>query len=130
MSGRALVFDTRYFLHLFYTKDQIRLRALRELAENTQPKWVSAITLMEVYKVTSELEGREEAERRSSLIQQDFRVRAVDAEVATAASALQAMARLSEAEAIVAATALVLRGTCVTDDPHLRGLDALQTKWV
>ena len=130
MTGRALVFDTRYFVQLFYSKDATTTRLLKKLAQSSAPKWVSAITLIELFKVSTETDGSEAAERRNALIQQDFKVRAVDAEIATVASALQASAGLKGSQAIIAATATALSATCVTDDPLLRKLGEPPTTWI
>ncbi len=129
MTGRAIVFDTSYFVNLFYSKDAARLRLLRRLAQSSAPKWISAITLIEIIKVATETDGKEVAGSLSSLVQQDFKVRAVDAEIATAAAALQGKG-LSGPESMVAATAIVLDATCVTDDPAIRSLGKPPTKWI
>jgi predicted nucleic acid-binding protein len=129
LTGRALVFDTSYFVNLFYSKDAARLRLLRRLAQSSAPKWISAITLIEIIKVATETDGKEVAESLSSLVQQDFKVRAVDAEVATVAATLQG-AGLSGPESMVAATAVVLDATCVTDDRAIRSLGKPPTKWI
>jgi predicted nucleic acid-binding protein len=130
LTGRALVFDTRYFVQLFYSKDASRTRLLKKLAQSSAPKWVSAITLIELIKVSTETDGAEVAESRNSLIQQDFKVKPVDAEVATAAASLQATSGLRGSQAIIAATAISLSATCVTDDPLLKKLGGLPTKWI
>jgi len=130
LTGRALVFDTSYFVQLFYSKDAPRLRLLKRLAQSSAPKWVSAITLIEVYKISTEIDGKEAADSRSSLIQQDFKVRSVDADVATVASGLQAGKGLSGPEAIIAATAIVLEATCVTDDESIKRLGNPPTQWI
>ena len=86
MTGRALVFDTSYFVQLFYSKDASRTRLLKRLAQSSAPKWISVITLIEVQKISTEADGKEVADSRSALMQQDFKVKAVDAEVATIAA--------------------------------------------
>ena len=130
MTGRALVFDTRYFVQLFYSKDASRTRLLKKLAQSSAPKWISAITLIEVYKLSTEVDGKDVADNRSSLIQQDFKVRAIDAEVATTAASLQGSAGLSDPQSMIAATTISLSATCVTDDPMLRKLGNPPTKWI
>lgn len=130
MTGRALVFDTRYFVQLFYSKHADRTRLLRRLAQSSAPKWISAITLIEMYKVSMEVDGKEVADTRSFLMQQDFKVKPVDAEVATAAASLQATQGLSGPQSIIAATAIALGATCVTDDPALQKLGKPPTKWI
>jgi predicted nucleic acid-binding protein len=130
LSGRALLFDTSYFVQLFYSKEAARLKLLKRLAQSSAPKWISAITLIEIYKISAETDGKEVAEKRASLIQQDFKVRAVDAEVATTAAALQSSKGLSGPQSVVAATAVILGATCVTDDPSIRKLGKPATKWI
>jgi predicted nucleic acid-binding protein len=129
LSRGALVFDTRYFVHLFYSKDPAKLKQLKKLAQHSAPKWISAITLMEMYKISVEVDGREAAERRGELMKRDFKVKAVDADVATSAASLQAAYGLSEGQAVIAATALALDAACVTDDPDLKGIAKLKTVW-
>ena len=130
MTGRALVFDTSYFVQLFYSKDASRLRHLKRLAQSSAPKWISAITLIEMYKISAEIDGTEAAESRGSLIQQDFKVKPVDADIATVAANLQATRGLSGPQSIIAATAITLEATCITDDESIRKLGRPPTKWI
>jgi predicted nucleic acid-binding protein len=130
LTGRALVFDTSYFVQLFYSKDAARTRLLKRLAQSSAPKWISVITLIEVQKISMEADGKEVADSRSSLMQQDFKVKAVDAEVATIAASLQASKGLSGPQSMIAATAITLAATCVTDDPALKKLGTPPSSWI
>jgi len=75
-------------------------------------------------------EGREVAELRVSLIGKDFEVVPVDAELAKLSAELRHRYRVPMADSIIAATARLLDLTCVTDDPHIRQMREIRTRWI
>jgi predicted nucleic acid-binding protein len=125
-----MLFDTRFFIHLYHAKDANRRRGLTELARNSPERWVSVITVYEVYAVSEELEGREVAEMRVSLLCKDFRVKPVDTRIAKEAAELNHDRKVPMADALIGATAKALSTACVTDDPHFKAIDGVRTKWV
>ena len=77
-----------------------------------------------------EREGRETAELRVSLIEKDFEVVPVDAVLAELSAELRHRYRVPMADSIIAATAKLLNIPCVTDDPHIREMREIRTRWI
>jgi predicted nucleic acid-binding protein len=80
--------------------------------------------------LTLKSEGRETAILRTSLIEKDFKMIKVDAEIAKASAELRHKYRLSMADSIIAATAQQLKATCLTDDPHFKTIKEIKTRWI
>ncbi|MDG6931751.1 MAG: PIN domain-containing protein [Nitrososphaerota archaeon] len=125
-----MLFDTRFFISLYHSKDAKQRRDLIEIAQASSQKWVSAITVYEVYVVSQELEGREVAKMRVDLLIKDFKVKPVDAQIARVAAELNHDRKVPMADAIIAATAKVISTVCITDDPHFKELEGIKTKWI
>jgi len=71
----------------------------------------------EVYQLVLKREGLETAILRTTIIEKDFKIVEVDSEIAKSSAELRCKYRLSLADSIIAATALALKATCLTDDP-------------
>jgi len=69
--------------------------------------------------LTLEKEGREQAELRAELLEKDFKVVNVDAQIAKISAKLRHKYRIPMADSIIAATAQSLKLACITDDKHL-----------
>jgi predicted nucleic acid-binding protein len=83
------VYDTRFFIEHFYSsKEKTRERTKREILTN-KTKYVSVITLHEIYRLTLQKEGRETAQLRVSLISKDFEVVEVDTTIALKAAEMR-----------------------------------------
>jgi len=95
-----------------------------------QRKYVSSVTIHEVYRLTLEKGGRAVAELRVSLLEKDFKVIPVDAELAKLSAELRHKYRIPMADSIIAATAKRLSAACVTDDPHLTQIKEIKTRWI
>ena len=67
---------------------------------------------------------------RADLLEKDFRVVDVDAEVARVSAELRHKYKMRLADSIIAATALVLKAICLSDDPHLKGVKEIKTRWI
>ncbi len=93
-------------------------------------RFISAIVLHEVYWLTLMREGRETAVLRASLLEKDFKIVKVDAEIAKSSAELRHKYNISMADSIIAATALLLKATCLSDDPHFRIVDEIKTAWI
>jgi len=63
-------------------------------------------------------------------LEKDFRVVDVDAEIARVSAELRHKHKMRLADSIVAATALVLKASCFSDDPHIRGVKEIKTRWI
>lgn len=125
-----LVFDTRFFIEHFYSaNEKMRERTKREILVN-KAKYVSVITLHEIYRLTLEKEGRETAQLRVNLISKDFEAVDVDSAIALKAAEMRHGLPLPMADSMIAATCFTLKAVCVSDDPHFTRLRGLSTRWI
>ena len=124
------VYDTRFFIEHYYSRDADVLRRTKEEIRKTKERYVSAVVVHEVYQLTLEREGRETAVLRTSLLEKDFRVVDVDSEIAKSSAEIRHKHKISLADSVIAATSLFLDATCVSDDPHLRAIREIRTKWI
>ena len=125
-----LVYDTRFFVEHFYSGDEeVQERTKREI-QTGKAKYVSVITLHEIYRLTLGKEGREPAKLRVSLISEDFEVIDVDSAIALRAAEMRHGFSLPMADSLIAATCLTLKATCVSDDPHFAAVRGLFTRWI
>jgi predicted nucleic acid-binding protein len=125
-----LVYDTRFFIEHFYSaNEKMRERTKREILVN-KAKYVSVITLHEIYRLTLRKEGRDTAQLRVSLISKDFEVVDVDRAVAVKAAEMRHGSSLPMADSLIAATCLTLKAACVSDDPHFARIRGLSTRWI
>ena len=81
-------------------------------------------------KLTLEKEGKEQAELRTRLLEKDFKVIDVDAQIAKISVELRHKYRIPLADSIIAATAKSLKLECITDDQHLIQMKEIKTKWI
>jgi predicted nucleic acid-binding protein len=124
------VYDTRFFLEHYYAREASVLRKTRDAIRSEKERFVSALVLHEVYWLTLEIEGQENAELRTSLLEQDFKVVKVDAEIAKLSARLRHKYHLNVADSVIAATALTLRATCLSNDPHFKSVNEIKTAWI
>jgi predicted nucleic acid-binding protein len=125
-----VVFDTRFFIEHYYSGDQRVLRKTKDEIRRNRSKFVSSIALHEIYWLTLGCEGREVAVLRADLLEKDFRVVDVDAGVARVSAELRHKYGMRLADSVIAATALVLKAVCLSDDPHIRDVREIKTKWI
>jgi predicted nucleic acid-binding protein len=123
------VYDTRFFAELYYSKDEATLQRVRE-EKRRQEKFISAVVIHEVYRLTLAREGRETAALRAKLLKQDFKVVSVNDEVAEISAELRHRYQLSMADSMIAATASSLKAVCVSDDPHFKRIKEIKTTWI
>jgi len=126
------LYDTRYFLAVYTTKEAALKRKLLKELEFRRPRYVSAMTIYEVYRVSLEVEGRDVAKMRKTTIERDFEIVYVDSDIAVKAAEIKvAQGRAFPlADAIISATAILRGLTCFTDDEHIKALSGLRTRWV
>lgn len=124
------LYDTRFFLATYAAGANLKAQVKSELQAHKR-RYVSAITIHEVYRITLEGEGRDVAKIRRSAIERDFRVINVDSEVAAESAELKVSQGrdFPIADAIVAATAKLHKLACFTDDDHIRSIPTLKTRW-
>ncbi|MGI0079712.1 MAG: PIN domain-containing protein [Nitrososphaerales archaeon] len=124
------IYDTRFFVEHFYSKDQDILTLTKAEIESTLEKIVSVITLHEFYRLDLEKSGREVARLRCTLIKDAFEAVGVNEEIAIQAAELRKLYRVPMGDGLIAATAYVMKGFCVTDDPHIRRMKEINSRWL
>jgi predicted nucleic acid-binding protein len=124
------VYDTRFLIEHYYSKDKEVLRKTKAEMRTKKDKYISAIVIHEIYRLSLEREGRETAILRTGLLEKDFKTVRVDAEIARSSAELRHKHKVSMADSIIAATALSLKATCLSDDPHFIGIKEIKTRWL
>lgn len=124
-----LVYDTRFFFEYFYTTSgELQLRA-KDFVSKNKDRYVSAVTLHELYLLDLQKRGREIAKLSLQSIQDLFRVAQVDSKIAITAAELRNRYKLPMGDSLIAATCELLDAGCVTDDPHLIRIKEIKTRW-
>lgn len=116
------VYDTRFFAEFFYSQAEVVLKKIREAIRKAEKRFISTIMIHEFYQLTLQWEGQETAILRTHLLEKEFKVVTVNAEIAKSGSELRHKYRLSMADSIIAATALLLNATCISNDPHFKSI--------
>jgi predicted nucleic acid-binding protein len=124
------VYDTRFFMEHYYSQNETILKKTKEAIRKAEERFISAIVIHEVYQLTLKQEGRETAVLRTALLEKDFKVVKVDAEIAKSSAELRHKYKMSMADSIIAATALSLNATCLSDDPHFKSVKEIKTTWI
>lgn len=123
------VYDTRFLIEYLYSKDpDFQKRAQAE--KRNREKYISVVSIHELYRLTLSHEGRETAKLRISLVKQSFKVIPVDEQAAQLSAELRQKYRLSMGDSMIAATASMLDALCVSDDPHFKQIKEIHTTWV
>jgi len=124
------VYDTRFFIEHYYSQDEAILQKTKEELRQTKERYISTIVIHEIYQLTLQKEGRETAKLRTNLLEKDFKTTNVDPEIAKTSAEIRHKYKTSMADSIIAATTLTLKATCLTDDPHLKTIKEIKTKWI
>jgi len=124
------LYDTRFFFEHYYSKNPTVLRWTKDELGSKQPKFASVITAHELYKLSLESEGREVAELRTALLGKEFDVIGMDVELAKESAEMRSRYRVPMADSIIAATTRINKLECVSDDPHLRQIKEIKTRWL
>lgn len=123
------VYDTRFFVEFYYSKDEETLRRLKE-EKRRREKFISTVVIHEVYRLTLECEGQETAALRATLLKQDFKIVPVTDEIAEISAKLRHRYKLSMGDSMIAATASHLKALCISDDPHFKRIKEIKTTWI
>jgi predicted nucleic acid-binding protein len=123
------IYDTRFFIELFYQKDPAKLNQLKEELRQTQRRHVSTVTIYEQHRIDIHLEGKTIANLRSEAIQRDFTVTPLDYTTSIKAAQISEQYRTPLADSVIAAHALQHNLPVVSDDPHFKQIKDLKTKW-
>jgi len=124
------IYDTRFFIEHYYSKDDEVLKRTTNALRTDKKKVISAIVVHEVYKLTLEKEGKEQAELRTRLLEKDFEVIDVDAQIAKISAELRHKYKIPMADSIIAATAKSLKLACITDDLHFTQIEEIKSRWI
>jgi len=124
------VYDTRFFVEHYYSGDEETLRRTREELRRPGQKIVPTVVVHELYKLTLEKEGRDTAKLRAELLRKEFKLVALDYDIAVSSAEIRRKYRIPMADSIIAATALKMKATCITDDPHITSIKKVKTKWI
>lgn len=131
------VLDTRFFMHSLENKNQQFQKWARATLNTLQLEpnvgVVPSMVIHEFYALQLADEGKEVAELRTdSILKLDLEVKNLDVPIAVEAARLRCKyGELPTADAVIAATAVVLRCDCVlTDDRHIRQIHEVKTKWI
>jgi predicted nucleic acid-binding protein len=123
------VYDTRFFIEHYYSRDEdVLQRTLEEM--RSREKHALAIVIHEVYQLTLAREGRESAVLRTTLLEKDFKMVKIDAEIAGGSAEFRHRYKISMADSMIAATASRLKATCLSDDPHFKVIKEIRTRWI
>ncbi|HLE35348.1 MAG TPA: PIN domain-containing protein [Nitrososphaerales archaeon] len=121
------LYDTRYFWEIYTTQDPDRITRLRSLLVERRHRFVSSITLYELYKLSVANEGKDVAELRCLLAKKDMQMVSVDSGIAEEAARISYQSRIPMADALIIATAKISGAECITDDPHFT---SVKTRWI
>jgi predicted nucleic acid-binding protein len=124
-----LIFDTRFFVEYFYSQDKELQADSKKFAFENRERYVSAVTIHEIYVLTLAKEGRAVARLRLQTIEDLFRVVDVNSKIAVHAAEIRHKAKIPMADGLIAASSKFIDGRCVTDDPHLTSLRDIKTVW-
>ena len=123
------IYDSRFFVEFYYSTDQ----ALRQKMLDkkwVKDRYVSAVTIHEVYKLSLSRDGREVAKLRAISMREEFHVISVDDQIAQVSAELRNKYQLSMGDSMIAATASVLKAVCISDDPHFKQIKEISTVWI
>jgi len=123
------VYDTRFLVESLYSKNS-EFQKKAEAEKRNRERYVSAIAVHELYRLTLSREGRETAKLRVSLLKQTFKVIPVDEQIAQLSAELRQKYQLSMGDSMIAATAATLNAVCVSDDPHFKQIKEIHTAWI
>jgi predicted nucleic acid-binding protein len=131
------VLDTRLFIDSMTFEDpqfqKWSRTTLQTLQKTGNSGIIPSIVIHEFYQFLLKRLGKDVAElQTSSVLKLDFEVANLDVPIAVEAAKLRCKyAELPTADAIIAATGIVLGCDCVlTDDKHIRQIKEVKTKWI
>ena len=127
--NKAAVYDTRFFIELYNTKNAVTKKKASEERQRRK-RYVSDIVIHELYKYSLSIEGRETAKLKISLLKDEFEVIPVNDQIAQVSAELRHKYQLSMGDSMIAATASALKAVCITDDPHFKQVKEIQTEWI
>lgn len=123
------VYDTRFLAEYLYSND-LEFKKRADAEKTGRERYISAVTVHELYRLTLAREGRETAKLRIAIVKKSFKVVSVDEKVAQISAELRQKYQLSMGDSMIAATALALNAVCISDDPHFKQVKEIHTIWI
>ena len=122
------VYDTCFFMEFYSSKDPTLLEKIRKEKYRSE-KYVSAIVIHELYKLSLAYEGKEIAKLKINFLKQEFKIIPVDSQIAESSAELRQKYKLSMGDSMIAATALSQNAVCFSDDSHFSQIKEIKTVW-
>ena len=122
-------YDSRFFVEFYYSKDQALRQKMAE-KKRFKDRYISTIVIHEVYNLSLSKEGRDVAKLRAMSIKKEFQLIPVDDQIAQVSAELRHEYQLSMGDSMIAATSLVLKAVCISDDPHFKQIKEIETTWI
>jgi predicted nucleic acid-binding protein len=122
------VYDTRFFAELFYSTDESLQKKI--LVQKFRKRFTSTVVIHEIYRLALKREGRETAKLKVAMIKKDFEIIPVDEQIAQLSAEFRHKCNLSMGDSMIAATASILKAVCITDDPHFKQINEIETDWI
>ncbi len=97
--------------------------------KNRKERYVSAVVIHEVYKLSLVREGREIAKLKVAVLKQDFKILPIDSQIAEISAEIGHKYKLSMGNSMIAATVSMLDAVCISDDPHFQQIKEIKTTW-
>jgi predicted nucleic acid-binding protein len=128
MKMNKAVYDTRFFAELFYSTDESLQKKI--LVQKFRKRFTSTVVIHEIYRLALKREGRETAKLKVAMIKKDFEIIPVDEQIAQLSAEFRHKCNLSMGDSMIAATASILKAVCITDDPHFKQINEIETDWI
>ena len=127
--NKVAVYDTRFFTQLYRSNDDETRKKIR--AEMTRKeKYVSPVVIHELYHTSIATDGRETAKTKVAYVKEDFEIIPVDTQIAEISAELRHKYHIPMGDSMIAATALILKAVCITDDQRIKQIKEIQTTWI
>jgi predicted nucleic acid-binding protein len=127
--NKVAVYDTRFFTQLYRSNDDETRKKIR--AEMTRKeKYVSPVVIHELYHTSIATDGRETAKTKVAYVKEGFEIIPVDTQIAEISALLRHKYHIPMGDSMIAATALILKAVCITDDQHIKQIKEIQTAWI
>jgi predicted nucleic acid-binding protein len=122
-------YDSSFFVEFYYSKDQALRQKMAE-KKRFKDRYVSTIVIHEIYNLSLSKEGRDVAKLRAMSMKEEFQLIPVDDQIAQVSAELRHKYQLSMGDSMIAATALILKAVCISDDPHFKQIKEIETTWI
>ncbi len=129
MKMNKVAYDSRFFVEFYYSKDRVLRQKMAE-KKRLKDRYVSTIVIHEVYNLSLSQEGRDVAKLRAISMKEEFQLIPVDDQIAQVSAELRHKYQLSMGDSMIAATASILKAVLISDDPHFKQIEEIETTWI